>query len=147
MTSHISDNSRVKSSLKSGHFALDDVLDLVRQLRLDVLLQSPKQKWPKNFVKTTDDQNGLFLVQLDLFAGDGERRVEPLLEGVAGAKDRRQQKVEKSPKFRKFVLQRRSGEQQPVVGGVVRVQDLRQLAVVVLHAVALVDDHVLPTDL
>ena len=98
-------------------------------------------------MKTPDDQNRLFLVQLDLFAGDGERGVEPLLEGVAGAKDRGQQKVEKRPEFRKFVLQRRSGEQQPVVGRVVGVQDLSQLAVVVLHAVAFVDDHVLPTDL
>ena len=147
MKCRISDNSRVKSSLKSRHFALDDVLDLVRQLRLDVLLQTSQQKGSKNFVQTTDDQNRFFLVQLNLFASDSERGVEPLLEGVAGTKDRRQQKVEQRPEFRKFVLQRRSGEQQPVVGRVVRVQDLRQLAVVVLHAVALVDDHVLPTDL
>ncbi len=98
-------------------------------------------------MQTADDQNRFFLVQLNLFAGDSERGVEPLLEGVAGSKDRRQKKVKQRPEFRKFVLQRRSGEQQPVVGRVVRVQDLRQLAVVVLHAVALVDDHVLPTDL
>ncbi len=107
---HISDNSRVKSSLKSRHFALDDVLDLVRQLRLDVLLQTSQQKGSKNFVQTTDDQNRFFLVQLNLFASDSERGVEPLLEGVAGTKDRRQKKVKQRPEFRKFVLQRRSGE-------------------------------------
>jgi hypothetical protein len=82
-----------------------------------------------------------------LFSGNSERRVEPLLEGVAGAEDRWQQKVEQRPEFRQFILQRRSREQQTVVGRVVRVQDLRQLAVVVLHAVTLVDDHVLPADL
>ena len=82
-----------------------------------------------------------------LFSGDGKRRVEPLLEGVASSEDRRQQEVEEGPELRQLVLKRRAGQQEPVVGRVVRVQDLSQLAVVVLHSVALVDDHVLPTNL
>ena len=57
---------RVEGSLKAGHLALDDVLDLVRQLRLDVLLETSEQEGPQDFVKTADDQNRFFLVQLDL---------------------------------------------------------------------------------
>ena len=59
---------RVEGSLKAGHLALDDVLDLVRQLRLDVLLESAQQKRSEDFVQAADDQDGLFLVQLNLEA-------------------------------------------------------------------------------
>ena len=59
---------RVEGSLKAGHLALDDVLDLVRQLRLDVLLESAKQERSEDFVQAADDQDGLFLVQLNLEA-------------------------------------------------------------------------------
>ena len=51
------------------------------------------------------------------------------------------------PELRELVLQGRARQQQAAGGHVVRVEDLRQLAVVVLHAVAFVHDHVLPTDL
>ena len=44
-------------------------------------------------------------------------------------------------------LERSSGEQESVGGVVVLVEDLGQLAVVVLHPVTLVYDHVLPTNL
>lgn len=44
-------------------------------------------------------------------------------------------------------LQGCAGEQETVGCNVVGVEDLRELAVMVLHAVALVDDHVLPTQL
>ena len=59
---------RVEGSLEAGHLALDDVLDLVRQLRLDVLLESAKQERSEDFVQAADDQDGLFLVQLNLEA-------------------------------------------------------------------------------
>lgn len=67
-----------------------------------------------------------------------------MFESGATLEDGRQQEVEQRPQFGQFVLQRRPGEQQAVRRDVVRVQHLRQLAVVVLHAVALVDYHVLP---
>ena len=44
-------------------------------------------------------------------------------------------------------LQGCASEQEAVGCNVVGVEDLRQLTVMVLHAVALVDDHVLPTKL
>ena len=56
----------VEDSLEAAHLALDDVLGLFRQLRLDVLLETTEQEGPEDFVKTADDQNRFFLVQLDL---------------------------------------------------------------------------------
>ena len=46
----------------------------------------------------------------DLFSGHGEGRVEPLLEGVDGLEDGRQEEVEQGPKFREVVLGRGKGE-------------------------------------
>lgn len=80
-------------------------------------------------------------------ARHGEGRVEPLLESAAALEDGGQQEVKQRPQLGQLVLQRRAGEQQAAWRHVVRVQHLRQLAVVVLHAVAFVHDHVLPTDL
>ena len=44
-------------------------------------------------------------------------------------------------------LQWRAGEQESVRGMVVLIQHLGQLAVMVLHAVTLINDHVLPANL
>jgi len=82
-----------------------------------------------------------------LLSRHGERGVEPLLEGAAALEDGGQQEVEQRPQLGQLVLQRRAGEQEAARRHVVRVQHLGQLAVVVLHAVALVHDHVLPADL
>lgn len=76
-----------------------------------------------------------------------ERRVEPLLESVARLEDAGQQEVEQRPQFGQLVLQRRAGKQEPVRRDVRAVEHLSEFAVVVLHAVALVDHHVLPADL
>lgn len=81
------------------------------------------------------------------FTGHGEGRVEPLLKGAAALKDGGQQEVKQRPQLGQLVLQRRAGQQEAPRGHVVGVQHLRQLAVVVLHAVTLVHDHVLPADL
>ena len=80
-----------------------------------------------------------------LLSGDGEGSVEPLLERVARLEDGGQQKVEQSPELGQLVLQGRSRQQETVVRSVESVQDLGEFAVVILHAMALVDDHVLPT--
>ena len=82
-----------------------------------------------------------------LFSSDSKGRVEPLLKGVASLKDGGQQEIEKGPQLWQLVLQGRACQQQPVVGGVVCVEDLGEFTVVVLHTVTLVDDHVLPADL
>ncbi len=96
----------VQPPLKAGHLALDNVFDLVGQLRLDVLLEPPEQEGSEHFVETTDDQNRFFLVQLHLLAGDGEGSVEPLLERVARLEDGRQQEVEQGPQLGQLVLER-----------------------------------------
>lgn len=84
---------------------------------------------------------------LHLLPSHGKRRVEPLLEGAAALEDGWEQEVEESPELRELVLERGSSEEQPPRGHVVRVEHLRQFAVVVLHPVPLVHDHVLPADL
>ena len=82
-----------------------------------------------------------------LFSRGGERRVEPLLERGDGLEDGGQQEVEQGPQLGQLVLQRSAGQQEAVRRVVGRVEHKRQLAVVVLHAVALVDDHILPAAL
>ena len=82
-----------------------------------------------------------------LLPGHGEGRVEPLLEGATTLEDGGQQEVEQCPELGELVLQRCARQQQAAGRHVVRIEDLRQLAVVVLHAVAFVHDHVLPADL
>ena len=82
-----------------------------------------------------------------LLPSHGERSVEPLLKGDTALEDGWQQEVEQCPQLRQLVLQRRPCEEDSPWGKVVSVQDLGQFTVVVLHTVALVNDHVLPTDL
>jgi len=137
----------VDLALQRRHVALDDVLDLVGQLALHLLLEAPEQERPEHLVQAPDDEQRLLLVQLHLLAGGGEGRVEPLLEGGAGLEDGGQQEVEEGPELGQLVLERRAGEEQAVRRDVGHVERVGELAVVVLHAVALVDDHVLPADL
>lgn len=82
-----------------------------------------------------------------LFSRHGKRSVKPLLERAAALEDGRQEEIEQGPQLRELVLQRGSRQQQTARSHVVRVEDLGELAVVVLHSVALVHDHVLPADL
>lgn len=77
----------------------------------------------------------------------GKRCIKPLLECAAALKNGGEEEVEEGPEFRELILQWGPGQEDPSGGHVVRVEDLRQLAVVVLHAVAFVHDHVLPADL
>ncbi len=85
--------------------------------------------------------------QTDLLSGHGEGCVEPLLKRAAALEDGGQQEVEQCPELRKLVLQRRPGQQHAPRRQVMRVQHLRQLTVMVLHAMAFVHDHVLPANL
>lgn len=82
-----------------------------------------------------------------LFSGDREGRVKPLLECVAGLEDGGKEEVEEGPELGQLVLQRGARQQQTVRGAVERVDRGCQLVVVVLHSVALVNDHVLPPQL
>lgn len=73
--------------------------------------------------------------------------VEPRLKVLDAVEDLWQQKVQQRPQLRQVVLERCSRQQQPVAACVLLAQDERELAVRVLHAVALVDDDVLPLEL
>ena len=116
----------VMDLLQARHVALDDVLDLVGQLRFDFFLQAAAEERAQDFVQTANDQNRFFFVQLHLFAGRGERRVEPLLESRHRFEDGRQKKVEQSPQFRQFVLEGRARQKQTVRRQIVRVQHLEK---------------------
>lgn len=94
-------------------------------------------------MKTTDDKDRFFFVQLHLLSGGSERGIEPLLKCRHRLENGRQEEVEQGPQFGQLVLKRRTRQEETVRRQVVRVEHLRQLAVVVLHAVTLVDDHVL----
>ena len=97
-------------------------------------------------MQTTNNKNSFLFVKLHLLSGGGEGSVEPLLEGIAGLEDGRQQEVKKRPKLRELVLQRGSGQQQPVRGGVAGVDGEGQLVVMILHPVSLVNNHELPPE-
>jgi hypothetical protein len=56
----------IKLILQAAHLAFDNLLDLIGQLRLHVFLQPTKQEWTEDFMKTADDEKGLFFVQLQL---------------------------------------------------------------------------------
>lgn len=102
--------------------------------------------WPKTMA-CRPAPSTTWLAAAYLLPGHGEGRVKPLLKGAAALEDGGQQEVEERPELGQLVLQRRARQQQAARRHVVRVEDLRQLAVVVLHAVAFVHDHVLPADL
>ena len=59
----------------------------------------------------------------------------------------RQDKVKQSPKFGKVVLQRSTGENEAEASVVVLSQDGRQLAMRILHAMTLINDHIEPFNL
>lgn len=82
-----------------------------------------------------------------LFSSHGEGGVEPLLEGAATLENGGQEEVQQGPQLRQFVLQWCSRQKDSARGQVMSVENLRQLTVVVFHAVAFIDDHVLPADL
>lgn len=81
------------------------------------------------------------------FSSHGKRSIEPLFKCAAALENGWKKEIEQSPKFRQFVLQRSPSQQDSPRGHVVSVQDLGQLAVMVLHAVALIYYHVLPPNL
>lgn len=61
-------------------------------------------------MQTSDDENSLFFVQLDLFSGGSEWCVEPLLKSGTTFEDRWEQKVEQGPQLGQFILQGRASE-------------------------------------
>lgn len=116
-------------------------------------------------MQTADDEERFLFVDLNLVLTTrvGERRVEPFVERLDGAKDLGKYKVEEGPQLGEVVLrmaasvcaentnapthlERCSGENKTVARGVVRRESNRQFTLRVLHAMSLVDDHVHPLD-
>lgn len=63
------------------------LFNLVGQFGLDILLQTPQQERPNDFMQALDDEECLF-VQLDFVAGTGlgERSAEPFVERLTELK-------------------------------------------------------------
>lgn len=95
--------------LQTTHFALDDSLDLVGQIRLDVLLQSSEEERSKDLVETSNDEERFFFVDLDLVlsACVCERSVEPLVERFDGTENLGQYEIEERPQLGEVVLRSR----------------------------------------
>src|SRR5690554_4903102 len=72
----------VQFRLQRRELALDDLFNLVRQLRFDILLETTQQEGTKHFMKTTNDKQGFFISQLHLVLSTRirERSVEPFIE-------------------------------------------------------------------
>jgi len=130
----------VQLHLQRAELALDDLLDLVRQLALHILLQPTQQERPKHFMQATNDEQRLFFVQLNLILSTrvGERRVKPLVEALRRVEHFRKDEVEQSPEFGKVVLERGTGENETVGRVVVLRERLRELALSVLQAMTFV---------
>ena len=82
---------------------------------------SGREEGPERLVQAVDDKEALLLRHRQVLhraarrARTGERRGEPLLEGVARREDLGQQEVEQRPQLGKRVLQRRAREQHAVL--------------------------------
>mmetsp|Transcript_27928 Transcript_27928/g.26964 ORF Transcript_27928/g.26964 Transcript_27928/m.26964 type:complete len:446 (-) Transcript_27928:715-2052(-) len=94
---------------------------------------------------------GLLLIVGDLAVGArvvlAEGFVEPFLEFLAGGEDLGEQEVEEGPELTQVVLEGRPCEQDPMGGHVLLAEGECELALLVLHPVALIHDDVLPGDL
>ena len=101
----------VQLRLQRAHPDLDDLLDLVRELALDVLLQAAQQERAEHLMQTANNEERLLLVQLDLVARArvGEGRVEPFVERLDRVEDLGEHEVQLRPELGKVVLQGRAG--------------------------------------
>jgi len=97
----------VQEALSSAQVALDNVLDLFRQLLLDISFHSAEKERPENRLELLNDADVERLVLINTLA-EGVR--EPLLEVLLVAEDLRHQEVHQRPQFHHVVLQRRASQ-------------------------------------
>lgn len=81
------------------------------------------------------------------FTSHGKWSIKPLFECAAALENCREEEVQEGPEFRELILQRGPSQEDSPGGHIVSVQDLSQLAVVILHSVAFVHYHVFPPNL
>lgn len=114
---------------------------LRRQVGLHVALQPTKQKRTQNLlVRVSQSYRVEAVNQIRL-----HRLLEVGVKQVRALKHVRHQEVQQRPQFVEIVLQRRSRDQQSVFGGELT-NRRAECARLVLDAMSLVDNHVLPID-
>ena len=113
--------------MERTHPNLDHLLDVIRQLGLDILLE------------TTNDEERLFFVQLNLVGSTrvGEGCVEPLIERFHGIEDFGEDEIEEGPKFGKVVLEWSTSQNKTVTGVIELGERLREFTLSILHTTSI----------
>jgi hypothetical protein len=85
---------------------------------LDIFLKTTEQEWSQDLVQTTNDENLFFFGKFHLVLATSVREgcVEPFVERLDRFEDGWKDEVEKSPQFRKVILQRCTSENETVSG-------------------------------
>mmetsp|Transcript_61333 Transcript_61333/g.147631 ORF Transcript_61333/g.147631 Transcript_61333/m.147631 type:complete len:212 (+) Transcript_61333:1973-2608(+) len=130
----------VEAPLTLGQSARHHLLNLVRELRLHVLLQAPEDEGAKNRVEALHQRivHGRSALH-HVHQGVGE----PVAELRVRGKNVGHQEVQKRPQLHEVVLQRRAREKDSTLCAEAK-KDLPALRLEVLDVVRLVEDHVLP---
>ena len=130
----------VQLRLERTHPNLNHLLDLIRQLGLDILLETTQQEGSKHLMQTTNDEERLFFVQLNLVGSTrvGEGCVEPLIERFHGIEDFGEDEIEEGPKFGKVVLEWSTSQNKTVTGVIELGERLREFTLSVLHTMTLI---------
>mmetsp|Transcript_57528 Transcript_57528/g.136875 ORF Transcript_57528/g.136875 Transcript_57528/m.136875 type:complete len:221 (-) Transcript_57528:434-1096(-) len=140
----------VHDALQPRERALDDHLAVLRhgELKILVVLRSPEHERPQHLVEAIDEDHLLLLANLLLLGIllDRERLREPRLEILVGIEDSREEEVEEVPEFVHVVLQRRPCQDHLALRNILLRQNHEKLGVLVLEAMALIDDDVRPRD-
>mgnify|MGYP001124650259 CR=1 FL=1 len=124
-------------------------LNLWWQALLHFLLDSSEQEWLQDAMQLLDDLLVpllLLLICHVFLALALAAKVEPLVEVVAGRENLRQQKIQQGPELVEVVLQRGTGEQEPIPA-IELAEALGDLTVFIFELVGLVDNDVLPFEL
>mmetsp|Transcript_7352 Transcript_7352/g.21307 ORF Transcript_7352/g.21307 Transcript_7352/m.21307 type:complete len:234 (+) Transcript_7352:462-1163(+) len=98
-------------------------------------------------MQAVDNQELFLLAEGDVLLRPFEGRREPVIERVRRVENFREHEIQQTPKLLQIVLDRRSRQEQPVSRLIDSPENFRQLRVLVLQPVPLVDDDVLPLEL
>mmetsp|Transcript_9327 Transcript_9327/g.34919 ORF Transcript_9327/g.34919 Transcript_9327/m.34919 type:complete len:242 (-) Transcript_9327:2654-3379(-) len=130
----------VKELLSPAKVAVHEVLELLRQLLCNILLQPPQEKRAHDGVEPPDQSSIDAAVVLDHVV---QRVAEPVAELGPVREDVGHQKMHQSPKLHQRVLQGRASQQESPLR-VEADQRVPPLALEVLDVVGLVQDEVVP---
>mmetsp|Transcript_13574 Transcript_13574/g.42695 ORF Transcript_13574/g.42695 Transcript_13574/m.42695 type:complete len:203 (-) Transcript_13574:773-1381(-) len=136
--------------LPRAHVTMQHLLLLGGQLLGHLGLLAPQDERPDHLVQPLNDEQLLLLLYHQVTIGrigGSAYGAEPLVERRRALEDVRQNEVEQAPQLVEVVLDWRAREQQALARAIVLPQAARQHRLVVLEAVTLIDDQVVPVGL